>query len=455
MTKSLSRIATALLFSALGISACFADNPIIQTRYTADPAPMVYHNKVYLYTGHDEDGSTWFTMNNWRVFSSSDMVNWTDCGSPLSYQTFAWAKGDAWAGQCIERTGKFYWYVPVKIASGSMAIGVAVSDRPTGPFKDALGHPLVAHSWGDIDPTVFIDNDGQAYLYWGNPALYYVKLNKDMTSYDETVGVVAVPLTQESFGKRTGNKDKATLYEEGPWFYKRNGLYAMVYAASGIPENIAYATSPGPTGPWTYKGIIMPTEGGSFTNHPGVIDFKGNSYFFYHNGALPRGGGFTRSVCVEQFQYHGDGSFPTIKMTGAGVVHGVGHLDPYVRTESETMGWETGVETEDCSEGGVDVCSIDNGDSIKVNSVNFGSGAKSFSASVASETNGGTIEIHLDSLTGPLAGACAVSSTDGAQKWVTKSCKVSGVKGVHDLYFKFTGDSGSLFHFDWWKFSKR
>jgi beta-xylosidase len=126
---------------------------------------------------------------------------------------------------------------------GGKVIGVAVSDSPTGPFKDALGHPLVESGNGDIDPTVFIDGDGQAYLYWGNPYLKYVKLNKDMISYDQTVGVVTVPLTAESFGKRNGNKDRATLYEESPWFYKRNGMYYMVYAASGIPENICYSTS--------------------------------------------------------------------------------------------------------------------------------------------------------------------------------------------------------------------
>src|SRR3954470_16366629 len=166
------------------ITPAKADNPIVQHIYTADPAPLVHNGRVYLYTGHDEDNSTYFTMKEWRVWSSADMVNWTDHGSPLSLATFSWASKDAWAGQAVERNGKFYWYVPMTAKSGGMAIGVAVGDSPTGPFRDALGKPLVQN--GQFDPTVFIDTDGQAYLYWGNPDLWYVKLNPDMISYSGT-----------------------------------------------------------------------------------------------------------------------------------------------------------------------------------------------------------------------------------------------------------------------------
>src|ERR671921_121577 len=112
--------ATAGLVSLLCVAtllpgaAARADNPIVQTIYTADPAPLVYNGRVYLYTGHDEDNSTYFTMKEWRVYSSADMVNWTDHGSPMSLSTFSWASADAWAGHTIYRNGKFYWYVPVK-----------------------------------------------------------------------------------------------------------------------------------------------------------------------------------------------------------------------------------------------------------------------------------------------------------------------------------------------------
>ncbi|GAB2884028.1 hypothetical protein GCM10022245_19430 [Streptomyces mayteni] len=220
--------------------AARADNPVVQTIYTADPAPLVHNDRVYLYTGHDEDGSTYFTMRDWRVFSSSDMVNWTDHGSPLSLATFSWASTNAWAGHVVARNGQFYWYVPVtNRATGRMAIGVAVSDSPTGPFRDALGRPLVEN--GEIDPAVYIDDNGQAYLYWGNPNLWYVRLNADMTSF--TGGPTQIPLTTAGFGRRDGNPSRPTLYEEAPWVYQRNGLSYMVFAANCCSESIAYSTA--------------------------------------------------------------------------------------------------------------------------------------------------------------------------------------------------------------------
>ena len=237
----LTRRAGALLAGLVTLvpTSSFADNPFVQTNYTADPAPMVHNGRLYVYNGHDEDVTVnnFFTMNEWRVYSTTDVVNWTDHGSPLRYSNFTWAKGDAWAGHCIPRNGKFYYYVPMTQKSGAMGIGVAVSNSPTGPFTDALGRPLVTTGTGDIDPTAFIDDDGQAYLYWGNPNLWYVKLNPDMISYSGNP--VQVSLTTAGFGTRK-DTSRATSYEEGPWFYKRGGRYYMVFAANGIPEQILF-----------------------------------------------------------------------------------------------------------------------------------------------------------------------------------------------------------------------
>lgn len=426
-----------------------ADNPIVQTIYTADPAPLVHNGRLYLYTGHDEDSSTYFTMRDWRVYSTTDLVNWTDHGSPLSLTTFAWADANAWAGQVTHRNGRFYWYVPVRNrTTGGMAIGVAVGDSPTGPFRDALGRPLVEN--GEIDPTVLIDDTGQAYLYWGNPRLAYVRLNGDMTSYSG--GINYIQLTSAGFGARSGNPSRPTLYEEGPWVFKRNGLYYNVFAAECCSEFIAYSTSSSATGPWTYRGTIMPRQGSSFTNHAGLIDYAGGSYFFYHNGALPGGGGFTRSVAVEKFTYNADGSIPTINMTTAGPPQ-VGTLDPYGRQEAETIAWSSGVETEASSEGGMNVGFIENGDSIKVKGVAFGNGAASFTARVASGTGGGRIEVRLGSATGTLVGTCTVNGTGGWQNWTTVTCPVSGATGTRDLYLRFAGGSGYLLNLNWWQFT--
>jgi arabinoxylan arabinofuranohydrolase len=432
-----------------------AQNPIIQTNYTADPAPMVHNGTVYLYTSHDEDVTVknFFTMNDWRCYSSTDMVNWTDHGPILSYKVFEWSRGDAWAGQCIYRNGKFYYYLPVNQKNGGNAIGVAVSDSPTGPFKDAIGKPLLT-GYGYIDPTVYIDGDGQAYLYWGNPNLWHVKLNEDMVSYDKELGIVKEDLKDENFGYRAKKIDNRTAsYEEGPWLFKRNSLYYLLYPAGGVPEHLAYSTAKSITGPWTYGDTIMHVikDGGAFTNHPGYIEFKGKSYLFYHNAALSGGGGFKRSVCIEPFTFNADGSIPLIAPTKEGVKESATNLNPFVRVEAETIGWEEGIETAKDEKVGVYVTDISNGDYIKVRSVDFGKGAKSFEANVASATDGGSIEIHVDRPTGTLLGTCIVKSTGGVTNWAVQSCKVNKIKGVHDIYFVFKGGAGDLFNFDWWK----
>jgi beta-xylosidase len=288
-------------------------NPIITHEFTADPAAMVYKDKVYLYTGHDEAPArhNGYVMHSWTCFSSSDMVNWTEHQSPLNVKDFTWAKDDAWASQVIERNGKFYWYVAVEHATiPGKAIGVAVSDSPLGPFKDARGTALVTndmttaikHSWDDIDPTVIIDTDGQAYLFWGNGICYYAKLKANMTEFDGPIKTVTLP-----------------HYTEAPWVHQRNGWYYLSYAYE-FPEKIAYAMSRNINGPWVYKGILNEIAGNSNTNHQAIIDFKGQSYFIYHNGALAAdAGSFHRSVCIDYLYYNKDGTMKRVVMTTEGV----------------------------------------------------------------------------------------------------------------------------------------
>ncbi len=459
MNKDL-KFYSILIFGLLGTHLTgIAQNPIIQTNYTADPAPMVYDGTVYVYTSHDEDVTVrnFFTMNDWKCYSSKDMVNWTDHGSPLAYTDFDWSRGDAWAGQVIFRNGKFYYYVPVNKKNGGNAIGVAVSDSPTGPFKDALGEPLLI-GYGYIDPTVYIDDDGQAYLYWGNPNLWHVKLNEDMISYDKELGIVKEDLKDENFGYRAKKVDNRTAdYEEGPWLFKRKSKYYLLYPAGGVPEHLAYSTSSSITGPWVYQDTIMHViqKGGAFTNHPGYIEFKGKSYLFYHNGNLPGGGGFKRSVCIEPFKFNADGSIPLIAPTREGVTKSADYLNPYKRVEAETIAWEEGIETANAEKIGIYVNDIDNNDYIKVRSVDFGNGAKKFEASVASTSSEGIIEIHIDRKDGDLIGVLEVKSTGGDQQWKIQSCKVNKVKGVYDVYFVFKGKQDDLLNFDWWKFNMK
>jgi beta-xylosidase len=455
MIKKSTAIAAVMLLA----TGAKAQNPFVQTWCTSDPAPMVHNGTMYVYTGHDEDGADFFWMQEWRVYSTQDMVNWQDHGSPLALESFSWADDRAWASQTVERDGKFYWYICAhsKI-SGGMAIGVAVGDSPTGPFRDALGKPLFENgSWDHIDPTVFIDDDDQAWLMWGNPQVYYLKLNRDMISYEGELG--KLPMTEEAFGgpmmkEREKGKTYKDSYVEGPWLTKRNGTYQLLYAAGGVPEHISYSTAPSPLGPWKYAGEIMPLSNtNSFTNHCGVADFKGHSYFFYHTGKLPQGGGFGRSVAVEEFKYNADGSFPTILPTDEGVKP-VGEFNPYRKVEAETMAFSKGVKTEQNDEVGVYVSDIHNGDYIKLQNVCFCNKLpRTFTARVASGLRGGQIEVRLDSIKGKLACRLEVPATGGWEKWQTLTADFTEiVKGRHDLYLVFTGRKGpKLFNFDWWE----
>ena len=434
---------------------------------------MVHDGTMYVYTGHDEDNADFFWMQEWRVYSTKDMVNWQDHGSPLALESFSWADDRAWASQTIERDGKFFWYICAhsKLSNG-MAIGVAVSDSPTGPFCDAIGKPLFENgSWDHIDPTVMIDDDGQAWLMWGNPRVYYLKLNRDMISYSGELGML--DMTEEAFGspmmrEREKGKTYKDSYVEGPWLMKmrnekgemRNDKrYALLYAAGGVPEHISYSTAPSPTGPWTYAGEIMPLcDTKSFTNHCGVADFKGHSYFFYHTGKLPGGGGFGRSVAVEEFKYNDDGSFPTIMPTDEGV-EPIAKFDPYRKVEAETMAFSKGVKTEQSDEVGVYVSDIHNGDYIKLQAVHLCyKTPRTFTARVASGLRGGQIEIRLDSIGGQLLGTLNVPGTGGWEKWQTITTDLAALDSypsrlhTRDLYLVFKGRKGpKLFNFDWWE----
>ena len=458
---------TTVLFCATCLVA-EAQNPFVQTWCTSDPAPLVHDGTMYVYTGHDEDGADFFWMQEWRVYSTQDMVNWQDHGSPLALESFSWADDRAWASQTIERDGKFYWYICAHSKlSGGMAIGVAVSDSPTGPFKDALGKPLFENgSWDHIDPTVMIDDDGQAWLMWGNPQCYYLKLNRDMISYSGELG--RLDMTEEAFGapsmdKRENGKKYKDCYTEGPWLRKVDSskykvdpskAYQLLYAAGGVPEHISYSTAPSPVGPWTYAGEIMPLcETKSFTNHCGVADYKGHSYFFYHTGKLPNGGGFGRSVAVEEFKYNADGSFPTIMPTDEGVKP-IEKFCPYRKVEAETMAFSSGIKTEQNDEVGVYVTDIHNGDYIKLQNVCFCHKLpRTFTARVASGLRGGQIEVRIDSIKGQLLCRLEVPATGGWEKWQTLTADFTEkVMGHHDLYFVFTGRKGpKLFNFDWWE----
>lgn len=306
----------------------WADNPLIKEHFSADPAALVHDGKVYLYTGHDqaEETGDFFVLKEWQIFSSTDLENWQREGS-LPRTTFEWARAhSAWAAQAIERDGSFYWYVTVlnedpEPAKNGYAVAVAKSDHPVKGFKDALGKPLVRsdmteppesmdpnQTWDDIDPTVFIDDDGQAYLYWGNTHLYYARLKDNMVELDGEIHRVTI-------------KDMPGTFTEAPWLHKYKNNYYLTFAMN-YPEELAYAMSDSPEGPWTYAGHLMDTVEDSGTSHQAILEYEGDWYFIYHTAALPTGGNYRRSVSMEKMHYHADGTIKKIIPTASGVSHG-------------------------------------------------------------------------------------------------------------------------------------
>ena len=434
-----------------------AQNPIISTMYTPDPAPYVHGDKLYLFVDHDEDDATYFLMKDWLLYSTEDMVNWTYHGAQISTATFEWARqGDkAWASQAVERNGKWYWYICCSAKNGGDALGVAVADNPEGPWVDALGGPL-ALGTSFIDPTVFIDDDGQAYLLWGNKGLWYGRLNEDMVSFVNGYKEMADFTDPKAFGELQkkmnwahGKEEMMTQYEEGPWLSKRNGTYYLVYPAGGVPEYMAYSTAPSVDGPWTFHGRIMDEAVNSFTIHGGNVNYKGHDYMFYHNGLLPNGGGFHRSSAVEEFTFNPDGSIPFIPFTTKGV-DPVGTINPYNRVEAETMAQSYGVKVDRLAGSDHYVTDIHNGDWIRIRCVDFGEkGPSRLSLAIKKLVGEGRIEFHLDS-----AGGRAIATAQMDEANTTASVPVMGrnLTGVHDVYILFRGVDGELFDFDWWKF---
>lgn len=285
-------------------------NPIFKHKFTADPAVLVHNDTLWLFTGEDFAGNQrGYTMKDWLVFSTTDMKHWTEYPVPLRPTDFSWAKNrPAYAGHVAERNGKFYWYV----STNSGGIGVAVANRPEGPYTDALGKPLLTkkdcfastHGWACIDPAVFIDDDGQAYLFWGNRECYYVKLKENMIETDGDIHQVAI--------------DASHPFTEAPWVHKYNGKYYLTYA-SEWPEKIAYAMADKVTGPYEVKGIISEIAGNSNTTHPAIVNFRDKWVFFSHNGGLPEGTSYSRSVVAEPMEYNPDGTIKKINPSTEGM----------------------------------------------------------------------------------------------------------------------------------------
>ena len=318
-------------YSVIGLQlvcmGMMAQNPIIHDQFTADPTARVFHNRVYLYPSHDivpPEGQRqdWFCMEDYHVFSSDNLTDWTDHGVIVTQNKVPWVRPDSysmWAPDCVERNGKYYFYFPSAARDGSgFRIGVAVSDSPEGPF---VCEPEPIRGIYGIDPCVLLASDGNAYIFWGNGRC--AKLKENMKELADDTPKERVRWGDREFEMYGVNclKDLPNRQAEGPFAFEYNGNYYLTYPY--VRENtevIGYAMSKSPMGPYEYKGIIMAEHpNGCWTNHHSIVNFKGQWYFFYHTNFYSPRDDKRRSVCIEKLCFNPDGTIQEIRETMRGV----------------------------------------------------------------------------------------------------------------------------------------
>ncbi|HKK80863.1 MAG TPA: family 43 glycosylhydrolase, partial [Prolixibacteraceae bacterium] len=360
--KTINHIFLAMAFLILGCHSAFSQNPIIRNQFTADPSARVFNGKVFVFPSHDiqtPEGKglreDWFCMEDYHVFSSENLTDWTDHGMIVSQYDADWVDSTSysmWAPDCIERNGKYYFYYPANTnivgpnGRKGFGIGVAVADKPEGPYV-VEDEPI--EGIHGIDPNILIDNDGQAYIYWSMGDIFVAKLNDNM-------------LELASEPKTIDNLPTEGL-KEGPWVFERNGIYYLTFPhVENKTERLEYAMGDSPMGPFKMEGVIMdesPT--GCWTNHHSIIEYNDQWYLFYHHNDLSPDFDKNRSVRIDSLFFNPDGTIQKVKPTlrGVGLTNAenqieidrysdigknaeIGFIDP----ENTFKGWKTVFKSE-------------------------------------------------------------------------------------------------------------
>ena len=321
MKRFILPIAALLLSCGL-----FAQNPVIKGLYSADPTARVFNGKVYLFPSHDiispvEPERRWFCMEDYHVFSSEDLVNWTDHGVILDQKNVPWGNPEGysmWAPDCVEKDGKYYFYFPNASKGRGFAVGVAIADRPEGPY---VPEPEPIKGINGIDPCVLQASDGNAYIFWGNGRCAKLKPNMKELADDN-------PKTTMKWGNREMEMIGVNCLEglpnrqaEGPFAFEKDGNFYLTYPY--VKENtevLAYAMSKSPMGPYEYKGIIMErSQNECWTNHHSIVNYKGQWYLFYHHNDYSPNFDKNRSVRIDKISFLPDGTIEQVTPTLRGV----------------------------------------------------------------------------------------------------------------------------------------
>lgn len=393
----------SLAFAMLISIAASAQNPFIKGQFTVDPTARVFNGKMYVYPSHDIQAPAdkpnlrkdWFCMEDYHVFSSENLTDWTDHGVILSQEQVPWVNTDTysmWAPDCTYRDGMYYLYFPAIVKPDSitrrfgMMIGVAISDRPDGGFVP-MAEPIKG-VYG-IDPCTLIDDDGQAYLYWSGRGMHGARLKPNMLQLDSDP--VAI-----------GNLPEGSM-KEGPFVFKRNGKYYFTYPwvpVEGETENLSYAMGDSPLGPFEYKGLIMdqsPTK--CWTNHHSIVEYKGEWYLFYHHNDYSPQFDKNRSARIDKIHFNEDGTIqkvtPTLRGVGITAATREIELDRYSElsktgadiayndTTNYFAGWKTLLNAKNAY--------------VRYDDVDFGAGLTSVSAQILEGK--GTLLVKVDDKT--------------------------------------------------------
>lgn len=433
------------------INIAIAQNPIVTHMYTADPTARVFDGKLYVYPSHDVDvcnelqGSNGFCMPDYHMFSTEDMVNWKDHGVIMDQNEVPWGGKDQygmWAPDCIYKDGTYYYYYPGVPADKSAfrRIGVATSKSPTGPFKQ-VSHYIKGIQ--GIDPGLFVDDDGKAYLYYGGGngkgALKVVELKDNMIEIKDKAKDVE------------GIVYKG--YREASFLFKRNDIYYFTYARIGDNNyQIEYAIADNPIGPFEYKGVAMENIGNG-TNHHSFVEYKSQWYLFYHDWSISDNNRL-RSMCVDKMEFNEDGTIipvkPTLRGVGTPKAGDIIQIDRHNGIEKAKVSIVQGNQPR-----GFQLDYIENNGWVKFDRVNFGDGSlQELKVRASSENSGGVLELRTGNQDGPLLASVTIENTGSWNTWKTFTGKFTGTtQGVKDIVCVFKGKDSYLFNVNWIKFS--
>jgi len=431
LQKFVFYICILVTFQIFMANSLIAQNPVIMDQFTADPSARIFDGRVYLYPSHDilaneERGRIgWFCMEDYHVFSSENLVDWADHGVIVSQENVPWVNSKAyamWAPDCIFRDGKYYFYFPAPAIDTTLgrgfSIGVAVSEKPDGPFTP---QPNPIKDVRGIDPNPFIDKDGQAYLYWSARNIFVAKLHENM------LDLATKPLIIENL--------PGEGLKEGPYVFERKGIYYLTYPhVENKTERLEYAISDNPMGPFKVTGVIMDESStGCWTNHQSIIEFEKQWYLFYHHNDLSPRFDKSRSVCIDRLFFNDDGTIqkviPTLRGVGLTKASEKIQIDRYSRKSDKGTSVDF-LDTLNAFEGWKTELSEANA-WVQYNSVDFGSNEFKSVTVKALSHKGGVLQLRLNNSEGPVIARVEIPV---GYEWDIVTASLSALKpGVQNI----------------------